>query len=391
MKNQKHFTFMAMIAIIALVAVIGFSMAACSNGSTGGGSNNNNNNNNNNNGTPSFQLAAEYVSYDEAGNEYKLEMGEGSVSSSMFRAANTAKKGHSYKLTITSAEDGKKEESTGTVDDVESLQIGLQHNKSSAKIKVGLSKDENVDNYYMKSFDNDIPLDSGGKRDKPRDMAVYGGGGAWGMKNELGGDIHIQLGFGLIRGIVKEDGTAYIPDTFKGMPVTAIGNFAFFNNNEYWNKDLLKVEIPKGVTDIGAWAFKGCENLTSVTFASGSQLKTIGSDAFSFCSNLSSITIPSGVTEIYDNAFVGCTSLSAITIPTSITTIGDYAFNTCTSLSVITIPSSVTYIGDGAFIVWTSSQTIYIKGHANRQSTINAGWSDSWDKYYCEANIVYQP
>jgi len=48
---------------------------------------------------------------------------------------------------------------------------------------------------------------------------------------------------------------------------------------------------------------------------------------------------------------------------------------------------------------WTSSQTIYVRGHANRQSTIDTGWKSelnpgvgdelfAWDKG-CEAVIKY--
>jgi len=356
MKNWKHYRITAVLIAIALILAI----TACSDGGGGGDGTGGNNNNN----TPVFQLSASFVAYDEYGTEYKLEMGEGSVSSSMFRAANTAKKGHSYKLTITD-EDGTKAESTGTVDDIESLQIDLKH-KSSEKIKVGLAEvgREGEKITVMVSFDKDIPIDKGSVRDRPRDMATY----------NLNSDSN---GYILIRGIVKEDGSANIPETFRKLPVTEIGQQAFF-----YCTNLSAITIPEGVTSIGWDAFRGT-SLESVTFVAGSQLTSMR--GFNNCTGLKAITIPESVMSIVNQAFQNCTSLTSITIPSSVTSIGwgaflgctslsavtfaagsqlqsiDYAvFDGCSSLESITIPSSVTSIGQQAFSYCTSLTSIVI-------------------------------
>ena len=147
------------------------------------------------------------------------------------------------------------------------------------------------------------------------------------------------------------------------------------------NKTLTTVTIPTTVesdsktytvTAIGNAAFYACENLTTVSFADGSQLTTIGSDAFANCTNLASITIPDGVTSIGNGAFFE-TSLTDINIPASVTSIGDRTFKDCanladvgfasgsklttigdyafsgTSLTTLDIPASVTSIGESAF------------------------------------------
>ena len=64
-----------------------------------------------------------------------------------------------------------------------------------------------------------------------------------------------------------------IPDTYNGLPVTHIGDLAF-----YTCTSLRSVTISDSVTDIGRYAFSGCTSLTS-------------------------IVIPNGVTSIYDYAF----------------------------------------------------------------------------------------
>ena len=141
-----------------------------------------------------------------------------------------------------------------------------------------------------------------------------------------------------------------------------------------------KLVIENGVTTIGGSAFKGCQNLTSVTFPNS--VEKIEYFAFSGCSNLTSITIPSSVTYIGDRAFEYCEGLASIivekgnttfdsrdncnaiiytyfnslivgckntVIPNSVTSIGNGAFKGSYGLTSITIPNSVTRIEKGAF------------------------------------------
>ncbi len=115
-----------------------------------------------------------------------------------------------------------------------------------------------------------------------------------------------------------------------------------------FRNDIQKVVIKNGVTGIGAYAFEGCNNLTSVTIPNS--VTSIGNGyAFSGCTSLSSLTIPNSVTYIGTDAFHNCTGLTSIEIPNSVTSIGYRAFGGCTGLSSIEIPNSVTSIGCGAF------------------------------------------
>ena len=124
-----------------------------------------------------------------------------------------------------------------------------------------------------------------------------------------------------------------------------IGAYAFKNCS-----DLTSLTLPSSVTRIGDYAFYNCSGLTSLTLPSS--VTSIGEFAFMYCSGLTSLTISSGVTSIGMSAFEYCSSLTSLTLPSSVNEIGIYAFHGCSGLTSLTLPSSVTssirdYIFDG--------------------------------------------
>ena len=125
-------------------------------------------------------------------------------------------------------------------------------------------------------------------------------------------------------------------------------------NEQPWSNyanDIETIVIGNGVTRIGMSAFFGYTALTSVTFGSGSQLKSIDDYAFYDCSGLTSIEFPASVTSIGPSAFEGCSALTSIEIPANVTSIGAGAFYNCTGLSSVTFApgSKLESIGDVAF------------------------------------------
>ena len=135
-----------------------------------------------------------------------------------------------------------------------------------------------------------------------------------------------------------EDTDLVIPATYRGLPVTAIGSNAFESVRSFKS-----VSIPASVTTIGEKAFAHC-GVTSVTFATNSQLTTVDMYAFFSSSSLQSIALPDGVTTIGEAAFNGCNNITSISIPDSITTIEDRAldFNS----SAFTVYNNAKYLGN---------------------------------------------
>ena len=108
------------------------------------------------------------------------------------------------------------------------------------------------------------------------------------------------------------DGAIDIPDTVtsdgQSYKVTAIGEYAF--NPSRTITKVSSVFIPATVTSIGRLAFRCCKFLATVTFAEGSQLKSIGALAFSGTTQahpiFKEIQIPDSVETISTNAFYCC-------------------------------------------------------------------------------------
>ena len=126
---------------------------------------------------------------------------------------------------------------------------------------------------------------------------------------------------------IIEDGilTAYTgSDTSVAIPegVTVIGD----GSSPIFGSKVEAVTIPASVTEIADSAFYNCTGLKSVTFAEGSQLKTIGAEAFYAANQVESLTIPEGVTSIGLYAFAAMRKLETISLPNTLGTVcgGDW-------------------------------------------------------------------
>ena len=236
------------------------------------------------------------------------------------------------------------------------------------------------------------------------------------------------------------DTVLVIPATHEGKAVTAIMDGAFLGNDT-----LTAVVIPASVTEMGWNPFAACTNLRNITVAEGNpkyhsagdclietetgtvifgcngsviptdgSVKVIGATAFMGCTELTSVTIPASVETIEADAFAcaipldeddirygvlreirveagnehyksvggvlysedgtllvrypGGAEATSFTIPNGVTNIGEAAFTYCTSLTSITIPGSVRSIEGFVF-----------EGCANLASITFDGTEDDWN------------
>eukprot|EP00729_Bicosta_minor_P021809 gene21809-935_t len=130
--------------------------------------------------------------------------------------------------------------------------------------------------------------------------------------------------------------------------------------------NLTSVVLPIGLREIGPWAFRGCRCLTSVDFADtapaaatndaaatagaaatggGEGLKTIRKCAFRDCTRLTSIMLPATLKVIEERAFKNCKLLFDLELPPGLVYLGASAFQGCLSLDVVVLPVAAALVG----------------------------------------------
>lgn len=115
-------------------------------------------------------------------------------------------------------------------------------------------------------------------------------------------------------------------------------------HNLYLNNELVvELTLPNKVS-ISAYAFHGCESITSVSIPSG--VYSLGASVFSGCKNLNSVTLSPTLSELPAGTFSQCASLTSIVIPDSVTKIGMQPFGQ-SGLTSVVIGSGVTEIYAG--------------------------------------------
>ena len=179
-----------------------------------------------------------------------------------------------------------------------------------------------------------------------------------------------------------------IPDS-----VTSIGNKAF-----YYCTGLTNIIIPDSVTSIGDYAFSACDSLTSITAGSNNTVYKSddgvlytkdGSVLICYPAGKpdSTYTIHNGVTSIGATAFCGCDNITSVIIPDSVTSIGENAFEACFGLTSVTIPESVTTIHNNAFQACHNISKVMI---TNLEAWLNINFEysipESEGEYFVNAN-----
>lgn len=156
-----------------------------------------------------------------------------------------------------------------------------------------------------------------------------------------------------------------VPEKIGRSIVTAIGNGAF-----------------AGASGLGAGSvltrgtFENMKHRRSITkITLPDTIQYIDTGAFADMLALKDINIPKGVREIGNFAFYECKSLKSFTVPGTVEKIGMYAFARCYGLEKVCIQEGVIEIGARAFMDCQSLKEVIIPASVSRFITATTGYS----------------
>ena len=132
--------------------------------------------------------------------------------------------------------------------------------------------------------------------------------------------------------------------------------------------------VPSGVVTISDNAFDSSYNLISVDLPDG--LTDIGSGAFYSCMGLADIDFPESLKKIGSSAFNYCSSLTSVDLPDGLTSIESWTFAACSNLASVDFPDNLKSIGSSAFNSCSSLTSVCLpESLANLESQVFFGSS----------------
>lgn len=192
--------------------------------------------------------------------------------------------------------------------------------------------------------------------------------------------------------ILNEDGESYtcisvgsceypeiLIDKYNGLPVTAIGERAFYGKN-----NIIKVIIGDYVKVIGQSAFELCTSMMILEL--GEAVEIISDNTFNRCAKLAEVSFPESLVTIGNSAFWSCDELQEIIIPKNVKSIGSKAFYDCNKLEDLRIGKSLEIISEEAFKNCFFLSTITFSDKKFNLTSIEAG---AFDTCAALSEIVY--
>lgn len=167
-----------------------------------------------------------------------------------------------------------------------------------------------------------------------------------------------------------------IPETISGLPVTAIGDYAFNGSS------ISSITIPGSVKTIGKYAFSMSANLKSVTIPDS--VEFIDLRAFDLCKQLSEVNLPDKMIEmsakVFDNTpwmdaqrqksdlviingnlIDGANAKGDVVVPDDVKYVSAGAFERNEDITSVVFPSSVTKINDNVFFYCSNLRSVDAK------------------------------
>jgi hypothetical protein len=182
-------------------------------------------------------------------------------------------------------------------------------------------------------------------------------------------------------------GAIVIPDTTNGLPITSIGNLAFFNistlasvtvgtnvasigDQAFSDSSVTSIALPASVTNISFNSFQTCFSLTNIVVATNNPNFSSSAGVLFDQSQTTLLqypngkagnyTVPASVTDIGVDAFFESTSLTGVAISTNVSIISDNAFWVCPALTNITVATSNFWFSSSAGVLFDKNQDTLI-------------------------------
>ena len=185
-----------------------------------------------------------------------------------------------------------------------------------------------------------------------------------------------------------QDAQVTVLDSYNGIDVTEIGDYAFADNpflvsvefsdtiskigkRAFENcSNLATVQLPNVLSDLGEYAFNNCVSLKEIIIPGTlKNIGGIGGYIFNGCQNLESAVIQEGVETIGEYAFYQCKNLKSIELPSTLQKIDTWAFGYCENLQTIVFPQNLKSIGSAAFYYCNTLNNIVIPNSVNEIGT----------------------
>jgi hypothetical protein len=214
-------------------------------------------------------------------------------------------------------------------------------------------------------------------------------------------------------------GSVVIPNTTNGLPVTSIGDAAFFESASLTNvtigtnvasiggqafsySSLAAVTLPGSVTNLAFDAFFDCNSLTAINVSTNNPIYSSVAGVLFNESQTTLVEYPEGkadgyivpdsVTNIETDAFFDCTNLTSVSLPASVVGIGDYAFYACSALTAITVNTNNPVYSSVAGVLFNENQTTLIQYPAGNAATSyampNSVTNIAIEAFYGSASLV---
>ena len=136
-------------------------------------------------------------------------------------------------------------------------------------------------------------------------------------------------------------------------------------------KDIVKIEIGKGLKSMGETPFMNCQNLAKITVSPENTILT-AQDNILYSKDMTKlylcpselrtpkIVVPNTVKEIEDYAFLSCIYIKELVLNEGLERIGEEALFNCSWLTELTIPASVQEIGYRALTLLQACEKIQV-------------------------------